>query len=132
MIQDEEAKRRVLTVLGRTSAPVATCLIGTEKATEFAGALATELDEEYRAQTTSASTDSPSQEQYTRLKEVLRNLRNSSADPIHPVITYEVAHYRKKTEGSARLRHMMHKFCKVDRAKTAESFGDVYTGGRLR
>ena len=63
-----------------------------------------------------------------KLAAALPNLKFLICDPVRLVITYEQSHYRKMTEGSAKLRVIMNKFNKVDARLSSESYGPPYTG----
>lgn len=88
-IPDEQALRRVLTVVGRTGAlAVAECL-PTENADHIAEAMRKHLSQDQRLQCQFLSSDAPSAHMLTVLKEVLPNLTILVADPVHLPINYE-------------------------------------------
>ena len=111
-IPDAAASRRVLTVMGRTSALLATSLMPNESTTSIALALTEALSPEERAQVRSISTDQPSQALLEELRVCFPNLLVLALDPVHLAITYEMCHFRKKTPGSKQLRVLLNKFNK--------------------
>ena len=127
-IPDADAKRRVLTVLGRTSCVIGMDLVKDEASPEIAAALGSELPQHYRAQTLSVSTDQPTERLFTSLKTVLVNFRFLALDPVHLAIVYEQSHGNKKTAGSRALRIIMAKFSKASADLHPGQWGPIYCG----
>ncbi|MCP4193639.1 MAG: hypothetical protein GY768_23755, partial [Planctomycetaceae bacterium] len=75
-----------------------------------------------------AASDQPSEALFYGLREVLLNLQILSLDPVHLPITYETAHFRKKTDGSRDLRRLMAKFNKLPNSTVGATWGAAYTG----
>ena len=114
-VPDVDAKRRVLTLAGRTGAALGVFLTRGESSDEIAGAIAGRWPEACRSQTVSVASDQPSSALYRALRSsCFSNLTYLSLDPVHLPITYEETHWRKKTVGSRLLRIIMAKFTKVD------------------
>ncbi|MCP4195017.1 MAG: hypothetical protein GY768_30825, partial [Planctomycetaceae bacterium] len=127
-IPEEQSKRRILTLIGRTGACLGLPLIRDESQPEIAKALEATWGPEQRAQVLTAASDQPSEALFHGLREVLPNLRILSLDPVHLPITYETAYFRKKTDGSRDLRRLMAKFNKHPNSAAGAAWGVAYTG----
>lgn len=98
-------------------------LIRSEESEVLAACLAHQIKDEHRAQTVSVATDQPSRNMCLAMRSVFCNLRFLFLDPVHLVIVYNQAHWRKWTQGESLLRVMMNKFNKLDSGKNAEYWG---------
>lgn len=87
----------VLSILGRTGAPVLVTCVRTEDA----------------AQVRYVSSDTPSGVLYTALAAVLPNMTGLATDPVHVVINVEMGYGRRRTRCSRDLRIIMNKFNKA-------------------
>lgn len=110
---DAQSLRRVLSILGRTGAPVLVTCLRTEDAASIAAALGEELLPEARAQVRYVSSDAPSGVMYTALAAVLPNMTVLATDPVHVVINAEMGYGRRRTRCSRALRLIMNKFNKA-------------------
>ncbi|CAK0806321.1 unnamed protein product [Prorocentrum cordatum] len=128
-VPDVDAKRRVLTLAGRTGAALGVFLTKDEGADEIAGALAARWSAARRSQTVSVACHQPSSALFQALRgSAFPNLFILSLDPVHLPITYEETHWREKTVGSRLLRILMAKFTKVDCALPAHYWGAPFDG----
>ena len=122
---DGVAKRRILTVVGRTGSCVLLKAIPEETAQGYADALVEDLDSEDLAQVLTVRTDNASGHQWVTLKGILPNLTLLSEDTVHISMTYEMCYWNQATAGSRRLRGIMDKFNKVDSSRAPEVYGPV-------
>ena len=128
-VPDVDAKRRVLTLAGRTGAALGVFLTKDEGSDEIAGALAARWSAACRSQTASVASDQPSSALFRALRgSCFPNLLFLGLDPVHLPITYEETHWRKKTVGSRLLRILMAKFTKVDCTLPAHYWGAPFDG----
>ena len=128
-VPDVDAKRRVLTLAGRTGAALGVFLTRDEAAEEIVGAIATRWSAACRSQTVSVASDQPSSMLFRALKDsCFPNLKYLGLDPVHLPITYEETHWRKKTVGSRLLRIIMAKFTKVDGRLPPQYWGAPFDG----
>jgi hypothetical protein len=100
-IPDTHAKRRVLTILGRSSAPLAFALLPDEGASSVTDAFKQAFTSAQRELVRSVCVDCPSGHLRESLAAVLPNLTILSLDPVHICMVYEQCHFKKSTEGSA-------------------------------
>lgn len=99
-IPDGDSKRRVLTVLGRTSTVLASFLVRDEASDSVARPFVDTWDKRFRDQVTSVASDQPSGSLFAALQTAFPNLALLSLDPVHLAMVYEQCHYRKSTAGS--------------------------------
>ncbi len=127
-IPEEQSKRRVLTLSGRTGACLGLPLIRDESPPEIAKAIEASWSSEQRAQVLTAASDQPSEALFQGLRKVLPNLRILSLDPVYLSITYEMSYFRKKTDGSRDLRPLMTKLNKPLNSAARVTWGAACTG----
>lgn len=125
---DSEAKRKVLTVIGRTGATLAFKTILSENAEDIRGAFQEEFKEEHLSQCRYLMSDCPGRELWKQMKKVLPNLEIISKDPIHLVINYELQFAKRKSSGSRTLRLIMGKFNKIRPRLSPTFWGPAYHG----
>ena len=107
------AKRRVLTVKGRTSATIGMFLVGSEAASTIREVLHMRLPERALRQCKSLSSDDPSRALYSELRTIMPNLEYLSLDPVHLAIVYNNAFWKKSSDGQVWLRRILNKFNKI-------------------
>jgi hypothetical protein len=122
------AKRKILTIVGRTNSCIILKAITEESAQQYAESLVEELGIDERAQVKTVRTDNPNHKQWKELSKVLPNLKLISEDTVHISMTYEQCYYKTKSEGSKTLRAIMDKFNKVIPNCPATTYGPIYTG----
>ncbi|CAK0831613.1 unnamed protein product [Prorocentrum cordatum] len=128
-VPDVDAKRRVLTLAGRTTPSAIGFYSGDEGADEIAESIAARWSAACRLQTASVASDQPSSALFRALRDsCFPGLSVLSLDPVHLPITYEETHWRKKTVGSRLLRILMVKFTKVDCTLPAQYWGAPFDG----
>lgn len=127
-IQDGQAFRRVLTIMGRTSAPLGSYVIAEESADVVRETLMTQWTSAQRGQVLTVVSDNPSGKMLTELRRALPNLLVLALDPVHLAMTYEHTHFRKRTPGSRVLRILLMKFARSDPSLNMGSWGVVYEG----
>lgn len=127
-IPDSQAKRRILTVLGRTSAVLGSFVVKDESSNCIADAIERHWPRRFRDQVRSVASDQPSSALYMSLKRVLPGLQTLSLDPVHIAMVYEHCFFRKRTQGSKALRLLMSKFAKSDPTATGATWGPTYRG----
>ena len=127
-IPDETAKRRILTVIGRTGAVLGMHVVKDEASLEVSSTLSGTLSCEQRAQVLSVASDICSRALVDELKVVLPQVRFLVLDPVHLPINYEHSHFRKHTPGSKLLRVIMAKFTKVSEQYQADAWGPPFYG----
>ncbi|CAK0792945.1 unnamed protein product, partial [Prorocentrum cordatum] len=125
---DTVAKRRILTVRGRTAAVAGMWPIASEAARNIKDMLQMRLPQAALDQCRSIATDDPSGELYGQLLEICKNLTWLSLDPVHLAIVYNSAHW----PGQTALRTVLNKFNKIDYQATSDAWGPAYTGGQLQ
>jgi len=130
-VGDDEAVRRLLTVMGRTSTPLAVVPVRQESAADVAAALATALSAEQLRSVRSMSVDHPTPVLFQALRGTCPNLQILALDPTHLAMVYEHCHYRKRTRGSRALRILLAKFWRVDPAADAAAWGPAYDGSGM-
>ncbi len=114
--------------MGRAGACLGMPLIRDESQPEITKAIEASWTPDQRAQVLTAASDQPSEALFHGLRGVLPNLRILSLDPVHLAITYETAHFRKKTDGSRDLRRLLAKFNKFPHAAGGMAWGVAYAG----
>ncbi len=129
-IPDSDAKRRVLTIRGRTGACLAMGLVTGEGADDIAEWLQLNVSPEALAQITAMASDQPSRYLLVTLQRVCSNLRCLYLDPVHLVIVYNQAFWRKRTPGQRILRVIQAKFTKVDYTTPTTAWGPMFDGQR--
>ena len=126
---DGVAKRKILTVIGRTGSCVLLKAITEESAQSYADTMNEEFCSDELANVMTVRTDNASGAQWKALKDVLPNLMILCEDTVHISMTYEMCFFKKSTEGSAVLRSIMDMFNKVDANRDSDCYGPVYTTG---
>ncbi|CAJ1377905.1 unnamed protein product [Effrenium voratum] len=124
---DAAAKRKVLTVRGRTNAVLLLHAVPSEAAEVIVTALA-ELPAHALAQIQFIASDSPSSALARQLRRVCPNLVMLSLDPVHLAFAWEYSTWKKRTPGSKALRAVLSKLSVRDPQATAEHWGCVYEG----
>ena len=127
-VPDAQAKRRVLTVVGRTGAALGMHLVPDEGGPAIAESLRQAFSEVWSASVQSVASDQPTARLYLHLKQVFTNIKYLSLDPVHLPIVYEYAHFRKRSPGSRILRVIMAKFTKVAAGVSESHWGTPYCG----
>lgn len=129
-VPEQDALRRVLTLVGLSGVCLGMSLIKDESHSEIARVLTTGATwtTSQRAQVVSVCCDQTSSALFDGLRGVLPQLRFLSLDPVHPTIVCEHAHYRKKTPGSRDIRRLLVKFSKYDDSVAPEQWGAQFTG----
>ena len=127
-IPDKDAKRRLLTVLGRSSVPLAALLVADEGTSSIVDAVSAHWDSDARDQVLTMSSDQPSGALYSGLKTKFRNLKVLALDPVHICMTYEQCHFHKRTDGSRALRVLFGKFSRDSSELDDQAWGPIYTG----
>lgn len=127
-ITDEDAMRRVLTMRGRTGAPMCMTLVKSEAASDIRMWMKTSLEADVLNQIETVASDAPSGIMFEELKNVCKNLYALSLDPVHLVIVYHQAFWRKRTPGQTLLRRLQAKFNKVSYDRDVCHWGSIYTG----
>ena len=112
---DSEAKRRVLTIRGRTGAVLVMNLIREENAEDVSTFFKEELHLGARSQVECVASDCPSGKLHNALASVCPAFKALYLDPVHLVIVYHTAFWHKSTPGIAALRRILAKFSLVDR-----------------
>ena len=95
-IPDKKAKRRILSILGRTGAPIGLELVKGEDSGAILDAVNNVIPEEYRGQVQSASFDQCTRQLHLACQEKFPNYWCMMLDTVHPAITYEHAFFKKK------------------------------------
>ncbi len=129
-IPDVEAKRRVLTIRGRTGACLSMGSVAGEGADDIAEWLRLNVSADALAQIETMASDQPSRYLLVTLQRVCPNLRCLYLDPVHLVIVYNQAFWRKRTPGQRILRVMQAKFTKTDYSKPVSAWGRIFDGHR--
>ncbi len=127
-VGDEEALRRVLTIRGRTGAVLAMAPIRSEGAADIRDFFMGRLPEDVRNQIEYVASDQPSVVLHAHLAECCPSFKALYLDPVHLVIVYNTAMWRKSTPGQVALRRMQDKFNKVDDGIASDSWGQIFTG----
>ncbi len=130
-IDDTRALRRVLTIRGRTGAPLCMTPVRGEAADDVTACMKAHVKAAALRQITWIASDQPSGHYYEALKEVCPNLECLFLDPVHLVIVYDQAFWRKRTPGQTLLRRIQAKFNGVDYNMSADVWGPMYNGREL-
>ena len=72
--------------------------------------------------------DSPSVKLLKALLPVFLNLKGLALDPVHLVIVYDYAQWRKRNPGSKRLRSLLNKVVQHDPKQGLLSWGPLFDG----
>lgn len=127
-IPEKDAKYRVLTIRGITSAVIANELVRDESAAEISRVVNELLTSEQRAQVEHVATDTPSPALLKQLGKALPNLSFVSLDSLHLAMRYEDANGRRRTTGSHWLRLALARFSNVDGKLAPDAWGTAYEG----
>ena len=101
---DGVAKGTVITMLGRTGAPVVVSCAAREDGAGIRQILEDNLKPAHRSQTKFIATDKPNVTWLLELKKACPNLIGLTTDPLHLVINYEMGASKKQRQGSFMLR----------------------------
>jgi len=126
---DSRCKYRVLTVRGRSAAPLLLRPVFSEAVPIIVETLMGNLPPAGREQIRHIALDDIKANAWSELSSAFTNLEILSLDPTHLVMMYQSAHWRKRTEGSQWLRRAMAKLTKRLPDLNASDFGSVYLGG---
>ena len=110
---DSEAKRRVLTIRGRTGAVLVMNLIREENAEDVSTFFKEELHRGARSQVEYVASDCPTSKLHNALAGVCPAFKALYLDPVHLVIVYHTAFWHRSTPGIAVLRRLQAKFSQV-------------------
>ena len=128
VVDDTEAKRRILTLRGRTGAVIAMEPIQSEGAEVVEPVLTALLPKAVREQVLYIATDNPKPVQFSSLNKAFPKLRILYLDPVHLPIVYQTAFWGKVTAGQRYVRTIQAKFNKVDYNMPVSHWGSPYTG----
>ena len=129
VVGDSEAKRRILTLRGRTGAVLAMAPIRSEGYEDVNEFFLQSIPPGVRAQVEYLATDQPSPALVEQLSDALPSLRTVCLDEVHLCIVWNVAFWRKSSPGQKALHRVQAKFNKADLSTPIEHWGTLYTGG---
>ena len=127
-IPDGEALRRVLTVRGRTGAPLLMELIVEENSDCVATCFRKECSTDVLNSIQSIASDAPSNDFFKSMRQVCPNLWIMRLDPVHLCITYNASFWKKRTAREVTLRTIQNKWNKVDYSKPLGYWGNAFNG----
>ena len=128
VVGDSEAKRRILTVRGRTGAVLMMDPVKSEGAYDVMEHFVANVAEEIRVQVKYLATDQPSATLHKHLSLAFPSLRAVYLDEVHLCILWHIAFWRKATPGQKALRKVQANFNRVDVSKPLGYWGALYTG----
>jgi len=128
IVGDSEAKRRILTIRGRTGGVLVMHPVVSEASEHIKDLLFAEVPGSVRSQVEFVASDQPSAALYDHLKLVFPSLRAVYLDEVHLCIVWNVAFWRKSSPGQKVLRRVQAKFNRVDMDTPVEQWGFLYTG----
>lgn len=128
IVGDSEAKRRILTIRGRTGGVLVMHPVVSEASEHIKDLLFAEVPGSVRSQVEFVASDQPSAALYDHLKLVFPSLRAVYLDEVHLCIVWNVAFWRKSSPGQRVLRRVQAKFNRVDMDTPVEHWGFLYTG----
>ena len=128
LVPDSEAKRRILTIRGRTGGVLVMHPVLSEASENIKDLLLAEVSGSIRSQVEFVASDQPSGLLYDHLKLVFPNLRAVYLDEVHLCIVWNTAFWRKSSPGQKVLRRVQAKFNRVDLDTPLEHWGSLYTG----
>ena len=127
-VADEDALRRVLTIRGRTGAPLCMALVKGESAPDIGVWLEENVKADVLTQIETIASDTPSRCMFDELSKLCPNMSALLLDPVHLVIVYHQAFWRKRTPGQTLLRRLQAKYNRVCYERDADHWGPIYTG----
>ena len=128
LVGDSEAKRRILTLRGRTGAVLAMSPIKSESCKDIKDFLLDAISSDVRAQVEYLASDQPSGALFGELSDALPSLRAVYLDEVHLCIVWQVAFWRKSSPGQQALRRVQAKFNRVDPSTPIGQWGFLFTG----
>jgi len=128
LVGDSEAKRRILTIRGRTGGVLVMNPVLSEASEHIKDLLFAEVPGSVRLQVEFVASDQPSAALYDHLKLVCPSLRAVYLDEVHLCIVWNLAFWRKSSPGQKVLRRVQAKFNRVDMDTPVEHWGSLYTG----
>ena len=128
VVGDAEAKRRILTIRGRTGAVLMMDPVKSEGAKDVMEHMIANVPEDIRAQVKYLASDQPSGLMHQQLSLACPSLICLYLDEVHLCIIWHIAFWRKATPGQKALRKVQAKFNRVDVSKPPEYWGAFYTG----
>ena len=103
-------------------------LVKSESGSDVAEFMNTRIGENIRSQIRSIATDQPNAVLLKQLKTVLPNLNIMCLDPVHTVMSYKQAFWKKSSPGQGVLRRIQNKFNKVNLSVPSSDYGCVFNG----
>ena len=128
LVGDSEAKRRILTLRGRTGAVLSMHAIKSEASDVIKDFLLDTVPLDIRAQVQFVASDQPSVALLQQLRIALPSLQAIHLDEVHLAIVWNIAFWRKSTPSQQALRRVQAKFNRVDISTPVEQWGNFYTG----
>ncbi len=128
----DDCMRRVLTVRGRTNAVLVMAPVPKEDVGSYVMVLDEHVLVAAKAQVRHVACDNPSRKMWKALTEIFPNITTLCLDTVHLAMSYEYAHWHRRTEGSRVLRLAMSKFHVYDETLPSGTWGGPYTGGTDR
>ena len=113
-IPDAEARRRVVSLLGRSGATAYLGLCKDEDADTLNDSFRCGLSDNIKEQVLYIACDNPSRKLFIALQGVFEKLIAIYLDTVHLVIAFNNAHYKKTSDGEKVLRIIMNKFNKIN------------------
>lgn len=120
VVGDTEAKRRILTIRGRTGAVLMMDPVKSEGAKDVMEHMIANVPEDIRAQVKYLASDQPSALMHQQLSLACPSLTCLYLDEVHLCIIWHIAFWRKATPGQKVLRKVQAKFNRVDSSKPPE------------
>ena len=128
LVGDEDAKRRILIIRGRTGAVLTMSLIKSESSENIKEFFVSTIPPDVRDQVEYLASDQPSPVLFVQLSEALPSLRALYLDEVHFCIVWSVAFWRKSSPGQQALRRVQAKFNRVDLSTPIQQWGCLFTG----
>ena len=128
LVGDEDAKRRILTIRGRTGAVLTMSLIKSESSENIKEFFVSTIPPDVRDQVEYLASDQPSPVLFVQFSEALHSLRALYLDEVHLCIVWSVAFWRKSSPGQQALRRVQAKFNRVDLSTPIQQWGCLFTG----
>ena len=128
VVGDDLAKRRILTIRGRTGGVLAMEPIKSESSEDVQNFLMSSITSEALGQIEYLATDQPSAVLFQHLSEVCSSLRAIYLDEVHLCIVWNVAFWRKSSLGQKALHRVQDKFNRVDYSTPLAHWGPLFTG----
>ena len=128
LVGDSEAKRRILTIHGRTGGVLLLNPVVSEASEHVKDLLLAEVPGSVRSQVEFVANTQPAAALHDHLKLVFPSLRAVYLDGVHLCIVWNVAFWRKTTPGERVLRRVQAKFNRVAIDTPAQHCVSLYTG----